>query len=132
MSELEAVHERTVELLAARGVTLHGWRYCFHHPNGVVPELTGDCDCRKPNPGMLIETIAEHGLEPERCWMAGDADTDVTAGQRAGTMTALLEHPLTAHRRARAADSRPDLRLHDLRELVDRLLASGAATRDGA
>jgi D-glycero-D-manno-heptose 1,7-bisphosphate phosphatase len=124
MSELEAVHERTVELLGAEGVTLTGWRYCYHHPNGVVPELTGECECRKPSPGMLTETLAEHRLEPARCWMVGDADTDVIAGRRAGTMTALLEHPLTAHRRGRDAATTPDLRVSDLREFADRVLAS--------
>ena len=27
---------------------------CLHHPEGVVPELRGPCDCRKPAPGMLL------------------------------------------------------------------------------
>jgi D-glycero-D-manno-heptose 1,7-bisphosphate phosphatase len=125
LAELEAVHERTVELLAAAGVTLTGWEYCFHHPDGVVPELAGECECRKPNPGMLRSAIAAGGFEPDRCWTVGDADTDVIAGCRAGTMTALLEHPRTAHRRAgtiaAAGCDGPDLRARDLRELVGRL-----------
>jgi D-glycero-D-manno-heptose 1,7-bisphosphate phosphatase len=127
MAELEAVHERTVELLSARGVTLNGWTYCFHHPQGVVPELSGECDCRKPNPGMLIETLAAGGFEPARCWMVGDADTDVIAGHRAGTRTALLEHPLTAHRRGGVTDAAPDVRLRDLREFAARLFPTAAA-----
>jgi D-glycero-D-manno-heptose 1,7-bisphosphate phosphatase len=139
MSELEAVHRRTVELLAADGVTLDGWTYCFHHPDGVVPELTGACDCRKPNAGMLTETLAARSFDPARCWMVGDADTDVIAGRRAGTRTALLEHPLTAHRRATAAeiprsgasrasaaDAVPDVRVRDLLEFAGRLFPTAA------
>jgi D-glycero-D-manno-heptose 1,7-bisphosphate phosphatase len=100
LEELHAVHERVVELLALDGVTLSGWEYCFHHPAGVVPGLAGDCVCRKPRPGMLRRAIAEVGHPPDRCWMVGDADTDVIAGCRAGTRTALIEHPLTKHRRS--------------------------------
>jgi D-glycero-D-manno-heptose 1,7-bisphosphate phosphatase len=130
LAELEAVHERTVELLAGAGVTLTAWEYCFHHPDGAVPELAGDCECRKPNPGMLRRAMAAGELEPDRCWMVGDADTDVIAGCRAGTMTALIEHPRTAHRRAgtiaAAGCEGPDLRARDLRELVVRLYPAGA------
>jgi D-glycero-D-manno-heptose 1,7-bisphosphate phosphatase len=124
MSELQAVHERTVELLAAAGVALGGWSYCFHHPAGVIPELTGECACRKPNPGMLIETLARGGYEPARCWMVGDADTDVIAGRRAGTMTALLEHPRTPHRRP--GGEHPDVRSRDLLEFARRLSSTYA------
>jgi hypothetical protein len=75
--------------------------------------------------------------------MVGDADTDVIAGRRAGTMTALLEHPLTAHRRVHpgagtetegeglevegADGAEPDLRARDLLEFAGRLYPTAAA-----
>jgi D-glycero-D-manno-heptose 1,7-bisphosphate phosphatase len=118
MSELEAVHARTVQLLAHHGVAMDAWHYCHHHPAGVVPELTGRCDCRKPSPGLLLTGLAQSGVEPARAWMVGDSDTDIAAGRAAGTRTALLVHPRTAHRRDLDA-SAPDLTLSNLQEFVE-------------
>lgn len=45
---------------------------------------------RKPEPGMILEAIAEHRLSPEECWFIGDSITDAQAGQAAGVHTALV------------------------------------------
>jgi D-glycero-D-manno-heptose 1,7-bisphosphate phosphatase len=92
--QLQAVHNRIVELLAAEGAALDDWRYCFHHP-----DFTGPCDCRKPEPGMLLDAAREHDIDLSQSWMVGDADRDIEAGQRAGVRTVLVEHPGSAHRR---------------------------------
>jgi hypothetical protein len=39
---------------------------------------------RKPSPRFILEKIAEHGLDPTRCWMTGDRVTDWEAGLNAG------------------------------------------------
>ena len=39
---------------------------------------------RKPSPRFILEKIAEHGLDPARCWMTGDRVTDWEAGLNAG------------------------------------------------
>jgi D-glycero-D-manno-heptose 1,7-bisphosphate phosphatase len=103
MDELRAVHARVVELLAAHGVELDDWRYCFHHPDGVVPELSGPCECRKPAPGMLLDAAREHDVDLAASWIVGDSDVDVQAGETAGVKTVLVQNPLTAHRRKGAA-----------------------------
>ena len=51
LEELAEVQARVLELLAAEGVRFDDFRLCMHHPDGVVPELTGDCDCRKAGAG---------------------------------------------------------------------------------
>lgn len=80
--------------LDAEGAAIDAWRYCFHHPDaGEV------CDCRKPQPGMLVDAARRLELDLATSWMVGDADTDVEAGRRAGCRTALVLNPLTAHRR---------------------------------
>jgi D-glycero-D-manno-heptose 1,7-bisphosphate phosphatase len=125
LSELTAVHERTVELLAADGVELDGWEYCFHHPEGNVPELTGACDCRKPKDGMLRRALAGAGGDPAQAWMVGDSDSDIQAGASAGTQTALVAHPHTEHRREALATPPPDLRISNLQEFAE-LMCAGA------
>ena len=47
-----------------KAVRFDDFRLCMHHPDGVVPELTLDCDCRKPAPGMLLEAAGSAGRGP--------------------------------------------------------------------
>jgi D-glycero-D-manno-heptose 1,7-bisphosphate phosphatase len=104
LESLWAVHERVEALLREGGMVLDGWYYCHHHPAGVVPELSGLCDCRKPAPGLLLRAAEEHDLDLAASWMVGDSDADVEAGRRAGCRTVLIEHPGSAHRRSASVD----------------------------
>jgi D-glycero-D-manno-heptose 1,7-bisphosphate phosphatase len=97
LDDLRAVHDRVVELLG--DAQLDDWRYCFHHPEGVVPELTAACNCRKPAPGMILDGAEQNGADLARSWMVGDSDVDIEAAHRAGIRTILVENPLTTHRR---------------------------------
>jgi D-glycero-D-manno-heptose 1,7-bisphosphate phosphatase len=121
VEELRAVHDRTVELLAADGVTLDGWEYCMHHPDAVVAELKADCDCRKPEPGLLVRALAALDVPAAEAWMVGDADRDIVAGKRAGVRTVLIEHPGSAHRRE---GEEPDARAASLLEFAGWLLGT--------
>ena len=103
LAELWEVHERVASLLADEGVVLDDWRYCFHHPQGKVPQLSGPCPCRKPLPGMLLAAASKHDVDLERSWMIGDTDSDVSAGVAAGTRTILVENPRSEHKRSGAA-----------------------------
>jgi D-glycero-D-manno-heptose 1,7-bisphosphate phosphatase len=117
---LQAVHERVVELLSAEGVELSGSRLCLHHPEGVVSELMGPCDCRKPAPGMLLDAAHALELDLASSWMLGDTDADVHAGLAAGCRTVLIEYPGSAHKRLGHAT--PDLLAADLADGVAQLL----------
>jgi D-glycero-D-manno-heptose 1,7-bisphosphate phosphatase len=112
--DLRAVHDRIVALLAAEGLAIGDWRYCFDHPEALDPARR-DCGCRKPRPGMLQDAAREHGgLDLAASFIVGDTDADVGAGRAVGATTVLVEHPGTAHRRspglAASADAvAPDL-----------------------
>jgi D-glycero-D-manno-heptose 1,7-bisphosphate phosphatase len=120
LEDLLAVHERVLELLAREGVRLHASRLCPHHPQGVVPELSGPCRCRKPQPGMFLDVAGSLELDLGQSWMVGDTDTDVAGGNAAGCHTVLVEYPGSAHKRCGA--SRPDRLAANLAEGVVRLL----------
>lgn len=87
---LAGVEQRLREMLGEAGVPLAGFGFCPHHPEGTVAAYRVACACRKPEPGMLIELAARHGLDLARCWMVGDSSSDVEAGQRAGCRTVLI------------------------------------------
>jgi len=121
LQELKAVQARVLELLAAEGVRFDAFKLCLHHPNGVVPDLTGECECRKPAPGMLLEAARELGLDLTASWMVGDTDGDVAAGQAAGCRTVLIEYPGSAHKRDRVPH--PDTIVRNLAAAVTVILA---------
>ncbi len=112
VGQLLAVHRHVTGLLAREGVQLAASRLCLHHPQGVVPGLSGPCACRKPAPGMLLDAAGAVGADPRASWMVGDTDADIAAGRAAGCQTLLIEHQASVHKRLRAC--RPDLRAPDM------------------
>lgn len=123
LAELKKIHARVVELLRREQVELDGFRLCFHHPDGVVPELTRVCACRKPAPGMLLEAAAELGVDLQRSWMIGDTDADIAAGAAAGCRTVLVRADGSAHKRSGRVH--PDATAQHLAAAADFVVASG-------
>lgn len=68
--------------LAARGVDLDGVYYCPHHPEGEG-EYHQQCECRKPQAGMLLQGIRELKIDPAQSIMIGDKLEDMMAGKNA-------------------------------------------------
>lgn len=126
IAQLRAVHERVLELLAEEGVEVASSRLCLHHEHGVVPALSGSCDCRKPAPGMLLAAAGELGIDLSNSWMVGDTDADIAAGRAAGCMTLLLDNPGSVHKRLQAVE--PDLRAGDLGEGATAICAQMSET----
>ncbi|HYD63660.1 MAG TPA: HAD family hydrolase [Noviherbaspirillum sp.] len=89
---LGSVEHRLAERLAQYGVTLDGFYYCPHSPDGVVSRYTISCTCRKPMPGMLLRAATEHDIDLAASWMIGDILHDVEAGRRAGCRTVLIDN----------------------------------------
>lgn len=123
LRELLAVQDQVLDLLASEGIRFDGFKLCLHHPDGVVPELTGECECRKPAAGMLLEAARELGINLAASWMVGDTDGDVAAGKAAGCQTALVEYPGSSHKRR--GDQRPDTTVSDLAAAAAVILADG-------
>jgi histidinol-phosphate phosphatase family protein len=48
------------------------------------------CDCRKPNSGMLLRAGTKLGVDLARSFMVGDRWRDIEAGRRAGCRTILI------------------------------------------
>ena len=86
--DLEAVHEVHREIqrqLAEAGAAVDGFYICPHHP-----EITGECSCRKPGPGMLLTAAAEHDIDLAESFMVGDRPGDLEAGVAAGVRKVFL------------------------------------------
>ena len=68
-----------IEQFQNNGITISKVYYCPHHQ-----DITGPCECRKPNPGMILQAIKEFDLDITKCVLIGDKDSDLEAGRRAG------------------------------------------------
>lgn len=55
------------------------YRFCPHHP-----DVDGECRCRKPKPGMLLDIMNGFGAQVADTIMIGNADTDRLAANAAG------------------------------------------------
>lgn len=89
--DLQRMHEYLVDELTKLGVHVDGIYHCPHHPDGIVEELAFRCDCRKPQPGMLLQAAHDLDLDLEHSWFVGDILDDVEAGNRAGCRTILVD-----------------------------------------
>lgn len=86
------VENRLRELLASAEVTLTDFYYCPHHPEGKIKEYAIECECRKPQPGMLHHAALEHDLDLSVSWLIGDILNDIEAGNRVGCRTVLVNN----------------------------------------
>lgn len=48
------------------------------------PHYVGDCDCRKPKPGMILQAQREWDIDLGQSILIGDSETDLQAADAAG------------------------------------------------
>ena len=109
VAELDEIHARLTELLAAEGVTLDGIEFCPHRPDE-------GCACRKPGTLMVERAAAELGFDPREAWLVGDHGSDLHLGRAVGARTILV---LTGHGNEeleRGAGEHADHVVADIRE----------------
>jgi D-glycero-D-manno-heptose 1,7-bisphosphate phosphatase len=83
VEDLERIHRRMVEHLAASNASITAIYFCPH-------DIDPACACRKPAPGMLLQAAREHLIDLPSSWMVGDSDIDVQVGRNAGCKTARI------------------------------------------
>ncbi|WP_345969898.1 D-glycero-beta-D-manno-heptose 1,7-bisphosphate 7-phosphatase [Sulfurimonas sp. HSL1-6] len=74
-----------IERFADEGVTINAVYHCPHHP-----DFSGECSCRKPEPGMLEEAKAAFDIDMASSVLVGDKESDIEAGLQAGISVNIL------------------------------------------
>jgi D-glycero-D-manno-heptose 1,7-bisphosphate phosphatase len=126
-SRLADIHARLEAMLAERGARIDGIYYCPHHPTAGRGEYRVECDCRKPNPGMLRAAAADLDLDLAGSFFVGDKLSDLGAGHHAGCRTILVR---TGYGREiedaaiAASGYRPAFTARDISDAVDFCLRS--------
>jgi D-glycero-D-manno-heptose 1,7-bisphosphate phosphatase len=58
---------------------------CYH-------DTPDHCDCRKPQPGLILQAAQKYAVNPTHSFMVGDRWKDIEAGQRAGCRTVFIDY----------------------------------------
>jgi len=75
--EMSRIHEKLRVELALLGCRIDAIYYCPHRPDE-------GCNCRKPEPGLILKASRELGIDTAKSWMIGDKEMDLEAARRAG------------------------------------------------
>ena len=90
--ELSTIKSTLREMMQRAGLKLEDCYFCPHRPDATLPKYRVTCQCRKPNPGMLLNAARNYRIALNRSWMLGDILDDVEAGNRAGCRTILIDN----------------------------------------
>ena len=60
--------------------------YTCYHGND------GECDCRKPKPGMLKQAALDYNIDLSKSFMVGDRWKDIEAGNAVGCKTLYIDN----------------------------------------
>jgi D-glycero-D-manno-heptose 1,7-bisphosphate phosphatase len=93
VAAVERTNRALLAALSAAGIEISALEVCLHHPSGGPggdPRWVGECECRKPKPGLLLNAIERAGFDPQRTWMIGDSPADVSAARAANVRAALV------------------------------------------
>ena len=122
LEDLDAVSAHLAEVVRADGATWAGFYACPHLPEGIN-EFAIDCDCRKPEPGLLLTAFRELKVRPQESWFIGDTWMDMAAGNAAGCRT-ILVGPEWRRASSYPADAQPDHAVPDLLDAARLVVAA--------
>lgn len=74
--DVMSLHEWMLQEFSQRGVEIAGFYYCPYHKYAELAEYRRDSDCRKPNPGMILQAARDLDIDISRSVMIGDKPTD--------------------------------------------------------
>jgi D-glycero-D-manno-heptose 1,7-bisphosphate phosphatase len=104
---VEVCHDEMRRRLQAGGADLDALYFCPHHPRGSVAELSVDCRCRKPLPGMIEDAVRDRGIDPAASWVIGDKWLDVNLGVGVGARSILVRTGWGAEQEEKRPDGQP-------------------------
>jgi len=117
LENIKAIQAEFHSILLKNKIYFKEYYYCYHHPHGIVPELSIQCDCRKPGAFFLNEAKRKYSLDMSNSWMAGDRGSDILCGQKAGVKTLLIINE--EERSKKLQDVVPDFKVKNLQEAVN-------------
>jgi D-glycero-D-manno-heptose 1,7-bisphosphate phosphatase len=85
------VHRHMAGLLKREGAYVDAIYFCPHHPSGKVQEYRRSCRCRKPDTGLIEESIKHFDIDPSGSFFVGDRCSDMELAKRANLRGILVK-----------------------------------------
>ena len=89
--DVQSLHQWMNAELKKMGARIDAFYFCPHHPKGALTEYTRECDCRKPQPGMILQAMSDWQADPATSFLIGDKESDVAAAAAAGIQGYLFD-----------------------------------------
>ncbi|MBH11191.1 MAG: D,D-heptose 1,7-bisphosphate phosphatase [Candidatus Marinimicrobia bacterium] len=122
--ELKIIHNKMETLLGLEGAYLDAIYYCPHHPDrgfeGEITELKIDCNCRKPNTGMITKATKEMNIDLNESWLIGDSTSDLMTAHNIGLKNILVQTGYAG--KDKKFEVTPDHIFKDLNQATDFIL----------
>jgi D-glycero-D-manno-heptose 1,7-bisphosphate phosphatase len=115
-ADVDQIHARLLRALQSHDAHLDAIYYCPHDK--------GQCDCRKPLPGLFQQALADFpDMDGSTSVIIGDSLSDIDFGKRLGMMCIFIEGDPTRRKPgAEKAQQMADVTCASLPEAVDHLL----------
>ncbi len=82
--DYEQITRAMLKELAGQGIAIDLVLACFEHPEGTAAAYARESYWRKPNPGMVMDTVQRLNLDPARSAFLGDQQRDIQAAKAGG------------------------------------------------
>lgn len=82
--QMRQFNELIIKALDPLDVKQEDFYFCPHDPEKE------ECECRKPNPGMLSRAAEDRSINLSQSYIIGDKMSDILAGKRAGCKKTIL------------------------------------------
>jgi D-glycero-D-manno-heptose 1,7-bisphosphate phosphatase len=119
-ADLEAVHKKLNSIFIKEGVIIDGLYYCPHHKDGTLKPYSIECNCRKPNTGMVLKAKDKFNINLNKSFMIGDKDSDIELAINSGLKSFYIRNTMYEHNET----IKPDFEVANLKEAVNIILSS--------
>ena len=82
-NDFEIITQWMIGQFKKKSINILDVYHCPHLPDS-------NCNCRKPQPGMLIEAQKKHNIDMKKSWLIGDKESDISAAINSGITNTIL------------------------------------------
>jgi D-glycero-D-manno-heptose 1,7-bisphosphate phosphatase len=103
IEDIKLIEKQLSDFSEENGTIIDKYYYCYHHPDGIIPEYTRKCFCRKPKTLFLEDAIKRYDLNIHQCYFIGDQDTDIRCGKSIDVYTIKINNKYSLRKSGKEA-----------------------------